>query len=398
MRILYFDWDEFNGRDCRDAMARLGYHVDTMKSRYRNEDLSPIKSADLKGMLLRQDEAGKAFYDCVFSFDYFPEVSDICRKYEMPYVSWVFDCPHYPLYSDTINNKVNHIHIFDRALCEELQSAGVKTVHHTPLAVNSERLGRLYLEDDRGKRECGSAANYLHDVTFLGNLYDNEFNFYDKAPISAALGEYLDDVFFSQQQIYGRDIIGDKRVIDDAVMDELRQNLTFEDTGKFRIDYDRVIRDILRKKVTVLERRSILEEFGRRFDTVMYTTPDAKPVPGVTNMGIADYYDQMPLIFRRSKVNINMTFRCISTGVPLRVMDVLGAGGFLITTWQQEIEECFEDGKELVMARTPGELLEKVAYYIDHENERRFIAEKGRKKVFEKYSYDVVLPEILKFI
>ena len=31
MHILYYDWDEFNGEDCRDAMVRLGHQVDTIR-------------------------------------------------------------------------------------------------------------------------------------------------------------------------------------------------------------------------------------------------------------------------------------------------------------------------------------------------------------------------------
>ena len=41
MRILYYDWDEFNGKDCRDAMERLGHQVDTIKLKMEGYDLTP---------------------------------------------------------------------------------------------------------------------------------------------------------------------------------------------------------------------------------------------------------------------------------------------------------------------------------------------------------------------
>ena len=78
---------------------------------------------------------------------------------------------------------------------------------------------------------------------------------------------------------------------------------------------------------------------GERFDTVLYTMPDAKHIEGVINLGIADYLTKMPQVFRRSKVNLNITLRSIISGIPLRVLDVLAAGGFLITTYQEEIDE-----------------------------------------------------------
>ena len=171
--------------------------------------------------------------------------------------------------------------------------------------------------------------------------------------------------------------------------------MNFEDTGRFRINYDKVILDILRKKVTILERRRILEELGKRFDTAIYTTPDAKDIPGVRNMGFADYMGTMPRVFNRSRININITMRCITSGIPLRVLDVLGAGGFLLTSSNPEIEERFTDGVDLSIARTPEEMIEKAAYYLEHEDERREIAINGQRKVFEEFSYGRILPRVM---
>ena len=368
MRILYYDWDEFNGEDCRDAMRRLGHDVETFKT---------------------FDESEKRDCDCVFSFDYYPEIAEKCHEQGITYISWVFDCPHYPLYSNTISYEENRIHIFDKKLCEELKAQGAKHVYHTPLGVNEERLKSLGLAE--------APESYMHDVTFLGNLYDNEFNFFDQATFPDDLKEYLSDVIDAQQLIYGKDIISDKRVIDDSLMEVLRSYIRFEDTGKYNVDYDRVILDIIRKKVTVDERRNILEALGACLDTTLYTTPDAKPVNGVNMLGIADYNSQMPHIFHNSKININMTFRCIPSGIPLRVMDVLGSGGFLITTYQDEIAEYFEEDKDLVIVRTPDEFIEKTVYYLEHEEERKEIAVNGQKKVYEKFAYTKLLPEVLTF-
>ncbi len=366
MRILYYDWDEFNGEDCRDAMKRLGHEVETFRD---------------------HDDIGKRDYDCVFSFDYFPEVAEACHEHHSIYVSWVFDCPHYPLYSSTISYEENRIHIFDKRLCEELKTLGAKHVYHTPLGVNEERLRSLDLTT--------TPESYMHDVTFLGNLYDNEFNFFDQALFPDELKDYLEDVIKAQQLVYGKDIISDNRVIDDSLMETLRSFIRFEDTGKYSVDYDRVILDIIRKKVTVTERRKILEALGDCFDTTLYTTPDARPIPGVNCLGLADYNSQMPYIFHNSKININMTFRCIPSGIPLRVMDVLGSGGFLITTYQDEIAEYFEEDKDLVIVRSPEEFIEKTAYYLENDDERKEIAQSGQKKVFEKFAYTKLLPEVL---
>ena len=199
-----------------------------------------------------------------------------------------------------------------------------------------------------------------------------------------------------QEKIYGHDLFTDEKAITPAHVKRLREYIKLEDTGNYDLDHDRIILDMLRKKVTVNERRHILEKMGERFDTVIYTTPDAKPIEGVCNMGVADYENRMPLVFRRSKINLNITLRSIISGVSLRVLDVLAAGGFLITTYQKEIDEYFENGKDLAIAHTPEEMLELTAYYLEHEDERKAIAENGQKKVFEKFAYTKLLPKILK--
>ncbi len=401
MRILYYDWAEFNGEDCRDAMRRLGYRVDVIEARLPDGSIRESSRSDLEERLKRAED-GVRFYDAVFSFDFFMEVSEVCQKYNVPYISWVFDCPHYPLYCDALGNSVNRVHIFDRMLYLELKGKGYTTVHHTPLAVNVERMresGYALLGDPApgdDTKISKAAPEYTHDVSFIGNLYDNEFNFYDRADFPESIRSYLDDVFDAQQRIFGADIIGDERVISEDIMEVLRSRINFENTGKFNIDYNRVILDILRKKVTVLERRRIIEELGGNFNTVIYTTPDAKDIPGVTNLGTADYIHSMPKVFHNSKININITMRCIPSGIPLRVMDVMAAGGFLLTSYTPEIAEQFADGEELAIARTPEEMLEKAAYYLEHEEERKEIAINGQMKVFEKFSYAGHLTKILR--
>ena len=393
MHILYYDWDEFNGEDCRDAMRRLGHQVDTIKLNLSGFELTPEIERRFKECFDKRDGSGKRYYDLVYSFDYYPNISEVCQKYDMLYVSWVFDCPHYTLDSHTTGNEVNRIFVFDRQLYQKLRNKGLNTVNYSPLGVNAQRLSAFCEKLDE---ETGGQIVYQHDVCFLGSLYDNEFNFYDQVKyLPPELKVYMDLVIMAQERIYGHDLFTDEKAVTDAHIKRLREYIRFEDTGKYEIDYDNVMRDILRKKVTVNERRNILAEMGRHFDTVIYTNPDAKPIEGVSNLGIADYSTKLPLVFHRSKVNLNITLRCITSGVSLRVMDVLAAGGFLVTTASPEIEEYFKDGEELAIAHTPKEMIQKTAYYLEHDDERKEIALNGQKKVFEKFAYTKLLPEIL---
>ena len=418
MRILYYSWDEFNGEDCRDAMVRLGHQVDTIKVNMNGYELTPeIEQAFAEKLGIRYSAenttngVAESGYDLVFSFDFFPNISEFCQKHNIPYISWVFDCPHYTIDSHHANNPVNRIFLFDKKLFSQMLKNsskikasinadstldnGTSTFRYSPLAVNAERLSKLCQDLDA---ETGGNIVYRHDVCFLGSLYDNDYNFYDQVKfLPPYLKGYVDAVIAAQERVFGADFFTEDAIFSDDHVRELREYIKFEDTGKYEINYETVIRDILRKKVTVNERHHILEQMGKHFETVLYTAPGARDIPGVCNMGVADYYTKMPKVFRRSKINLNITLRSILSGVPLRVMDVLAAGGFLITNYQEEIAEYFVDGQDLVMAYTPEDMVEKTAYYLEHDEERKAIALNGQKKVMENFAYTKLLPQILTF-
>ena len=76
----------------------------------------------------------------------------------------------------------------------------------------------------------------------------------------------------------------------------------------------------------------------------------------------------------------------IREGIPLRVMDILGSGGFLITNYRKALCDVFEDGKDLVVYYDEYDLLQKIEYYLSHEEERLEIAANGRKKVLSQHN------------
>ena len=103
--------------------------------------------------------------------------------------------------------------------------------------------------------------------------------------------------------------------------------------------------------------------------------------------GIVDYHKQMPLFFDESKINLNLTLRSIHSGIPLRVLDCMACGGFVLTNRQPEIADVFCEGEEIVTFRSLQECMDKTAYYLQHEEERMRIAKAGQKKVQEVFSY-----------
>ena len=126
----------------------------------------------------------------------------------------------------------------------------------------------------------------------------------------------------------------------------------------------------------------------------MYSNSDVSDLLRIQYCGSVDYWSELPQAFRMSKINLNFTIRNIRSGIPLRVWDILAAGGFCITNFQPELVMYFKNGEELVWFEDEADLVKKVGYYLSHEDERKRIALNGQKKVRELHNYDVRLRAI----
>ena len=90
---------------------------------------------------------------------------------------------------------------------------------------------------------------------------------------------------------------------------------------------------------------------------------------------------EMPVVFRKSRINLNLTTRSIKTGLSQRIWDVLACRGFLITNYQEEIPGFLQPGRHLVMYEDYDELKELIRFYMTHEEEREEIAVNGYNEV-----------------
>jgi spore maturation protein CgeB len=101
-----------------------------------------------------------------------------------------------------------------------------------------------------------------------------------------------------------------------------------------------------------------------------------------------EYGTQMPYVFSNSKVNLNFTIPNIKSGIPLRVWDAMGCGGFLLTNAQAELSYYFENEKHLVWFTSQEELLEKASYYTRpvNDSKREAIARAGYELVKKEHT------------
>lgn len=85
-----------------------------------------------------------------------------------------------------------------------------------------------------------------------------------------------------------------------------------------------------------MERINILTDVASHFPLKIFTPNKNYVIPNASNMGAADYLAETPYIFHDSKINLNITLRSIKSGIPLRCMEIMSCGGFLLTNFQSD--------------------------------------------------------------
>ena len=151
-------------------------------------------------------------------------------------------------------------------------------------------------------------------------------------------------------------------------------------------------------RVTEQERKHILEAMGKKYDVALYTGSKASDLKGVRNMGSAEYYNEAPFAIKCAKINLNVTLRSIQTGIPLRIMDIMGCGGFVLSNYQEDLCAEFVADEDFVFYESVDDAVEKAGYYLEHDQERRRIAENGYRKVRSKHNYERKCRQILKAV
>ena len=173
------------------------------------------------------------------------------------------------------------------------------------------------------------------------------------------------------------------------------------DEAEFYSSKDYILESsVLEKHITVKERQIFLSTIAEKYSPEvfsLYTNSDlsSMPVLQAHNKGIVDYDKEMPLVFNRSRINLNITLRSIHSGIPLRVMDILGCGGFVLSNYQPELAEFFKEDEEIVLFRSLEECLDKIDYYLSHEDKRAQIARAGFDAVKKNFDYKTGLSKLL---
>ncbi len=381
MNILFLDWPCFGRLDILDFFSKQ--HDTVTLFSHPDYDLRVSESFLAEASRLLQTEA----FDFCFSYNYFPLMAAACHNYHLKYVSFVYDSPQVKLYSYTVTYPTNYIFLFDSSTVEQFRSNGISTVYYMPLPVNAAKIQTLLKAPyDRERLQA--------EVSFVGSLYNEAHNLYDSL---TGLPDYtkgfLEGIMQAQSRIYGYSFL--EECLTPAILNDLQKEARYKRNIDGVEDLSYIFSDyFLCRKLTSKERISLLTAVAAQFPLKLFT-PDPNAVVGnARNMGAAEYITELPYIFHNSKINLNITLRSIKSGIPLRCMEIMGAGGFLLTNFQPDFLLHFVPGEDFVYFENETDLLQKTEYYLNHEDERAAIAGAGYEKVLKYHNYDTIFAQI----
>lgn len=376
MKILVYRYGSICEPDVIDGLKKLGHTVSEVKLEMTNKNPTVNQVMEALNAYLFKEA-----YNFVFTINFFPVISEICNSYKLPYACWTVDCPILELYSDSIKNKYNRIFLFDHAQFLEFHGKNPNNIFYLPLATNVERFEKVCSTITKEDKK------FMSDVAFVGSLYSEKcpYNQIEKLPFYEE--GYLNGIMEAQLKIYGYNFL--EEVLNEDLVKMFKKHANYNYFYKEQSDTDMPVmaHQYLGMKVTEIERFRTFQAISSKFNVDIYTGSDTSKLPNVNNRGFANSQTEMPKIFHLSKININTTAKPIRTGIPLRLWDIMGCGGFVLTNYQTEIPEYFEIGKDLDMYGSEEELLHKIEYYLTHEQERKQIAKNGYEKVRKEHTY-----------
>jgi len=111
-------------------------------------------------------------------------------------------------------------------------------------------------------------------------------------------------------------------------------------------------------------------------------------IGGKRGGGYISFKDMLD-VFWTSKINLNFSrngYNEEKLQMKGRIFEVLMAGGFLLTEYVPGIENYFELDKEIVCFKNSEEMIDKINYYLNHNEERRAIAKAGWQRAIANYT------------
>ncbi len=180
-----------------------------------------------------------------------------------------------------------------------------------------------------------------------------------------------------------------------------------DDAGAAGLDYDHtffwtfLVSDLMARVVTqgrlsaLRASRHPVEFYGLLHDPVL-----ASLLAGSAAIyrGSAAFDTELPALFARSKVTLDVVTAWFPTSVTGKVLHAFLAGGLCLFNAKSAFADAFGSAAEQVMYRDFDDMGAKLDYLLSHDRERRELAEHLRRQIAEQCNWATLVGEMVAWV
>ena len=330
----------------------------------------------------------------VVTINYNSEVASVCHELEIPLVAWEVDPktdrpPTPPAGGEDF--RVFTLHPKDVG---QLEDAGFSSVGYLPIGVDTDKRYPLELnEEERSRfaaRVCFVGSSLIDRARRFKRLFlqlHASFNCSAEESFDET-SERLERVLAAERANYG--VYNSDQLLEEQFgefLEAARRNGTPDDPKKW-------VAEIVasQKRVAYV---SALSDFGIHVWGDDRWSEISAAVPGVHYRGLAEQGHELTCVYSSAEIHVDVNRIYQPEAIPMRVINVMACGGFMIAEHSESIQELFEVGKEIETYRTIEELETKVAHYLENPGEAREIAQRGLEAVRQRHTMRIRAASLL---
>ena len=239
---------------------------------------------------------------------------------------------------------------------------------------------------DCGKALASSIA-HEQDVCFVGNVYLNQ--------ITADPLHQISDIAELGERIAARKLANFAPSTWDVLMAEL-QRLSETDRTRLKLSPDesffwQAYRYLVWVAANTRVRMGVLSAVAHTIDFFgAFADPKSvdllKDYPNIRYRGSVDYLRELPQVFNRTKITVDVTNQLAQHSAPAKFVECFAAGGFMLVDRRPDLVAAFGDAATAVTYTSLDELNTKIDYFLTHEQERTELVAHFKQIIQRDYS------------
>ena len=353
MKFLIPYWYTYGLEEITAIFRKEHHTVHPCPGNPRNYHYDPVFRRNIAQTIAEQG------IEAVFSLQYFPILSNICENLQIPYICWCYsDSINRLLLTESLANSCNIIFHTDSQWVEKLRRAGGQNIHYLPWAASKEALSKNTLppQADISLVDTTDQDAWLNYVALSRQL-------------DLRTKGFLEGLLQAQQSIYGFHIL--EKVLHRQVLASMQEAFPLRDIRNNTAPLEDLYAfQILYPAVTRMETQHILKLLENEKQWCVSTEKNHGP------------------LYSTSSIHLLIPPREIQDGIPVQAMNIMGCGGFLLTSFQKDYLSFFEPERDYVYYESPEDMIEKARYYLEHQEDREKIARNARKKILEGHTME----------